>query len=333
VRVLPFNGTVTVLAGVALLLLFGAGRPARAQILFFDSDATINTDISGNDVVVGSVNPNPFTVTVADGAKITNNSSVDGHFGLETYRRSTLDVLGGDIEGDISAFDSSTVNLAGGTAGIVTAFGTSRVNLNGGTAITLDSNDDSLVNVKAGSVFGLSGLGNGTFHVTGGTVSGDIFLDGNSLLRVDGGTLLGVTTAANTSVVGIFGGAVEHVDAFDSSAAFILGGRFSNQAFAAFNDGVVNVYGNGLTLSNPVAGDLYGFSGVYYTLTGTLAKGQALTTSYFDEGGTLGDPVAGINLINGVTLAPEPGTLGLLACGVALLVMAVYFGGRSGGTG
>lgn len=57
----------------AAFLSFALARAASAQTLFYDADATINTDISGYDVVIGTVNPNPFTVTIAPGALVDYN--------------------------------------------------------------------------------------------------------------------------------------------------------------------------------------------------------------------------------------------------------------------
>jgi len=103
-----------------------------------------------------------------------NSAVAEDH--VEVYNSTTVNLLtGGEISGNLKAYDNSTVNVSGGTIGDgLWAWDNSTVNVSGGSITgDLDAYDSSTVNVSGGSIGDdLKAYDNSTVNVSGGTICG-----------------------------------------------------------------------------------------------------------------------------------------------------------------
>jgi hypothetical protein len=93
----------------------------------------------------------------------------------DAYNTSTVDITGGGDAGPghtIRAYDSSTVNLSGGSADSLRAYDSSTMNLSGGSVDHLYVNESSTVNLSGGSVDYLYVNESSTVNLSGGSVDG-----------------------------------------------------------------------------------------------------------------------------------------------------------------
>ena len=137
----PTRRALSPLLGLAALAALGpAARPADATQLNFDT--TINYAIN-SDVFVGSSDSNgdpPFSPTV----NLVSGGSIDGIVQINTA--SVFNMRGGSISDELWSFDTSTVNVSGGSVGSfvgaiepyhinssLTTYNHSAFNISGGT--------------------------------------------------------------------------------------------------------------------------------------------------------------------------------------------------------
>ena len=140
--------------------------------------------------------------------------------------------------------------------------------------------DNSTVSMIAGGEIGLdvSVLDTSTFIMNGGTAGSTVHVTGSSTFILNGGLVQSFVEAEGShSVINIHGGSF-------TDLRFVQGGT-------------INIYGSNLQ-----------FDG--FTVTGTLADGEALHAGVFQTGN--------LNLI----AVPEPSTLILAACGAIGLLFA-----------
>ena len=252
----------------ATLVLFAFAPAASAQYIFFPIDATINSTISGNAIV-----------------GYANFEGLD--FG--SYPTSpTINVVSGSfITGELSAYNSSTVNVSGGVTGYLTTQTNSTANVSGGLITrSLTAYNSSVVNVSGGIINnGLYAFNSSVVNISGGVIN--YYLRANSgTINVSGGTINSGLYSNNGGTLNVSGGALTDL--------------------IAYGDGTINIFGTGLTsaLINPSARGAYS----EYALSGALSSGDSLSgIEVFVQNGT----GAQFSLIN-TTVTPEPGSFALL---------------------
>ena len=109
------------LVSIAAITLISVAPIAYAQYTFFPNDATINYAINTYSNYVGYANISDITATPRKNpTSPTINFVTGGSIGgfLDAYNSSTVNVSGGSIGSigsDLHAYDSSTVNVSGGS--------------------------------------------------------------------------------------------------------------------------------------------------------------------------------------------------------------------------
>ena len=276
---------LTVLLATAFVL------PAKAQITydaahrvyFVTGDATINTDVSGNDVYVGIDNATsfktlsgPITLTVADGATVTS-------FGGVAYP------VGGN----------NPYTYIG-----LYVFGNNRVNITGGSVRIAFS----LGNTPADA----------TLSISGGTVNNAYSFNTTS---ISGGRVNDAKFYAD-SMTSISGGSIGELYGFDNSVINITGGTFDTNTIRLYKNTVANFFGTGLGIAlTGIGSDSLG-AYTKYVLSGTLQNGQSIKgvtlRDYGDGGFQVGNGAGSAAVyFNGAAAqvsatAPEPGSVALL---------------------
>ena len=327
--VLPLSLTAFVLLGVSA----SAQNPTiQDNIYYYTDTATINTDISGNDVVIGrspagavgapgdvnlgTTDATKFTVTMATGAKTTYNGNDlnDGYKSLNIYNFNTLNVVDGDIL-EAVGHDDSIINVSGGTSGTaggagIVAAGNSTANISGGTTKGAGRNT-SKVFITGGTVPRLEMYDNATAtisdtvnvdtiiafdasttNVTGGTVK-EADIIGQTTLNVSGGS---ITTAfiSNDSSFVMTGGTVTDLNGYRNSVLNLYGGTITNPIHLQ-DLSFLTIYGHDLTFSLTGAYSDAGRDGLIYSVNGFLGNDlNASTFTIYDQ--NTGTPSSGSSL-------------------------------------
>ena len=288
---------------------------ARAQIIydaanrayFVTSDATIKTDVSGNEVFVGKDNatnfstlPGPITLNVTIGAIITgfgNNAYPDqGYYnGLNVFGDNFANISGGAME-RVLGYNASSVNISGGTMRNVLGYNASALKISGGTMRIVNGHDTSAVKITGGTVNSyVEGYETSAVKISGGTVKAVSGRDASSV-SISGGTVYDAY-GYSASSVGISGGMLNNVYGSAASALNISGGTVSgnvvSQGACAVNisggrmgriyelGGTLNLYGSGFARTGISPGNYLGIAGTFSTLTGILLDGAALNVPFF----------------------------------------------------
>jgi hypothetical protein len=244
---------------LVLLALTVCSATAQAQnpvvqgsLLYYTDSAAINSDISGNDVVLGKAPGglfahsdgdtdilNGYILTLQPGSIVTNNAVADGYMGVHLFNYATLQVTGGTVasitaRNNSSAYitsatntraygyDSSTINVYNGTFTSIENFHNSTVNISGGRVVDAAGRDNAIVNIQDGQHGTLTGYNASRFSVAGGTV---FRLDngGNGSSTVTGGFLARVDARENR-VVDLKGGRSDSAFAYGNGEIRITGG-------------------------------------------------------------------------------------------------------------
>ena len=297
-RPLAIKALFAVSLGITAALSAHA-QTVEGSIYYYTDAATINTDISGNDVVLGKTPGGtfadakgdtniltPYTVTVEAPANITGNSNNynDGYYGFQTYNNTTLNINGGNIGFTAWGFDTSTININGGKVHDATSSG-GTVNIKGGTTdVSYSNGSKGVVNISGGTVGTATGFfslrGSGTFNVTGGTISGGQYSYlGSGILNVFGGTVTS-TISGGDGEINLSGGTSSKVES-GGAAINITGGTMGDIGLSGFS--VLNVSGSGFATS--AANERWSYDYNYgalgrvadYSITGNLADGTAFS--------------------------------------------------------
>ena len=255
----------------ALVLAFVPAAPAAPMTVYITTNETI-----------GTLPPKPVIVTIgyADASHSVafsptvgfNGSSSDPSL-INTYNSSMLNVTGGTLT-ELTAYDSSTMNISGGLAsGTISADDNATLNITGGNEESVFANGSSTVNFSDASTGALEAVG-GTVNMTSGTV-GYAYL-GAGTFNLEGGSITG---PENMQI--------------------------------GYASGTLNVYGSGLSFFPSSAPPLDGSYSVI-GISGTLLDGSTLNVNV-EYTTSIGYD---INLIN----VPEPSTfvLALIASVVGI---------------
>ena len=167
-------------------------------------------------------------------------------------------------------------------------------NINGSVAVA----DNSIGNLNGVHSSGIEGFDNGVLNVH--DFSGVFRMHDSSVAQVSGGN--GDFALYNDSVANVSGGTWGTNELYDNSIVNLTGGQLGYmEAYAMFDNSVLNVFGTGLSLEHD--------SGAYWNLRGTLADGTQIPDFkpivIFDN--------AVVNLYE----IPEPSTLIFAAFGFA----------------
>jgi hypothetical protein len=126
---------------ITLCLVLAAMVPSARATLILSSNATIDAPVFDTVQVVDGPNP-PTVVDMLDGGYIYGHLGVLGH--------SVFNLRGGQVDDDVAANDSATLNIFGGLIGPsdidVAAYGSSVINVYGGML------GDDLAAVQSGTV-------------------------------------------------------------------------------------------------------------------------------------------------------------------------------------
>jgi hypothetical protein len=242
----------------ALLLALGAAAPARATTTI-STDTTISTaQPAGDYLVTGTA-----VLTIA---------------------------AGGAITGNVTASDSSTVNLLDGGSISNTAL------------VALIANNSSTVSISGGSISGAVcvDVRGGTVSISGGSISGD---DG---VLVDGGT---ASSAGGTVAAGFYGVLV------DGGTASISGGSISAGIYGVrVEGGTVNVSGG--TISGRVGVFVEGGT---VSISGGTISGTSFGFGVLVKGGTVsisGGSISGA--VEATFILSRSATLTIFGCNLQL---------------
>lgn len=263
-----------------------------AAIILADQAIAV-TFADGGIHIVSDAETYPFeSVEVRDGVggAPTALSVVGGQIGtfsagsLTVFDSSEVNVSGGLIN-QLFAEDESIVEVSGGQIGLLRTMDTASLVVSDGRML-LGIGGNSTVEISGGSFLqGSEARGSSTVIVHDGTFLFDFILRDNAIAEIRGGTFTNGPGVTDFAVLHIFGGVI-------GPSIFTLPGQTPA-------DPRMIIYGSGF---NFPFGDLSASSGM---LTGTLADGTPLNTSFIRQPGTtitLAVPEAGCGPLLGVGL-------------------------------
>ena len=239
--------------------------------------------------------------------------------------KGTLNMYGGHTQ-SILQVDSGVANLYGGIVygidGGMYLTGTGIVNLRGASV------PDGMIfsgygqfNMYSGSIQHIIAYIDPTVRILGGKI-GSIDYSGEKSLYIGGNATIdtiqvyapsltlfvgGTMNSVNLEGGGVFnGGTIEKRLTLGGATYDFSGGRFRG-VIAVYGDSTLNFYGKNLKLSSATTGELDGFTGDFYHISGTLIDGSPIESPVFLRS----DFNSTINLI----AAPEPSVVILMLIG------------------
>ena len=158
---------------------------------------------------------------------------------LDTYDSSTVDISGGSV-GYIRAYETSTVDISGGSVHYLRPYNTSTVHISNGLVSMIDTYDSSTVDISGGSVaVDSSFYAYGTVNISGGSVDNILYAYGT--MNMFGNGSVDYLVAYGT--VNISGGSVNNIlNAYGTSAVDISGGSVSSE-LGAYDNSTVDISG------------------------------------------------------------------------------------------
>ncbi len=178
------------LVSVSALAVIGTAPMAHAQsYTHFTVDTTIDYAVPTRNAVVGYALgeygyyyiPSSPTVSLVPGG------SVNGSF--EVYNSSTVNISGGSV-GGLDTHNSSTVNISGGSVGGLDTEGSETINISGGVVRLLYTLQSSTVNLSGGSILGsVDATDLNTINISGGSIGGSLFAFRSSVFNFYGSGL------------------------------------------------------------------------------------------------------------------------------------------------
>jgi len=278
-RPTPHFQAVPALLGVGALLL--CAGPTRAQTLTLSgpNGGGSSATVSGTGTAITGIN-----TTFGGGAGPSTSSYQRG---IAAY--GALNLQNGGSFQNITAGQSGTVNVFGGTVGTVTDQSgvssiTSTINISGGTVTTV-TDDQGRVNISGGTVQNVGAdtsdaLQTGPITISGGNVQN---VNTPYSLTVSGGTLGSV----NAFFASVSGGMIQTLNIsgsipFFNAGASISGGSFqfiTNSDF--FGNNTINITGTNLQeIGTPTGANNDGV----FQLIGLLSDGETLNAQYTQSG-------------------------------------------------
>lgn len=306
---------------IAIVFLMIVPKEVLAADYLEDGEQHIIDSVyeSANIYLDYNVSNTPGThLELAEGGRVTgsivayNTSSVQISGGsvpfLQGTDNSTISMIDGEIGGILRAWGNSTVNFSGGSIGDrLWIKDQSFVTMNGGTVL----NDvyvqmDSKAYISNGSIEEIYTTQNGQLSLSGGSVR-YLWTEDNSSITITGGLITDDLYVSDDSTVSMAGGEIADILYVRNNGILYLEGS----DFQVVDDyGLTTELSPGDTFKSVLELNEYGsYSG---TLTGTLSDGS-LMDNYFViyETGLYGGDCD-------IVIIPEPATLSLLALGAFL---------------
>jgi hypothetical protein len=267
-RALSLVRNTVALTALSALALGGSLTAASAQDVFYTAGTST---IDATQSVLGNA-------WVGLDAQFNSTDPNTGN----PYNATVNVVTGGSVGGQLDAFNSSQVNVSGGSVSLLQALNSSQVTVSGGSVSELFADHSSQVNVSGGSVSVLEAQNSSQVNVSGGSFS-VLLADHSSQVNVSGGTFGQFTFGDGTFTS-------PNVNFYDRSS------------------GGFTLIGHNLAATN-VGTDLTRGGGTDYTLTGTLLDGTNLSGYVLDLGN------ASTVTLQNVTSAAVPELSSLLGFG------------------
>ena len=163
-----------------VIVIFTLNSTETLGTIEFRSDAIIQEGDDYYESIYVYDTPPDFTTIEMTGGLVS---------WLESYDSSTINVSGGTVNNSLRAYDSSTINVSGGAIEELFSFEHSTVNFSGGemTGTFFVAYGSSIANVSGGTTVGLFGQDNSTINISGGTITG--YLAAHSagcIINIDG---------------------------------------------------------------------------------------------------------------------------------------------------
>ena len=275
----PHFQAAPALLGIGALLLCAGSVRAQTLTLSGPNGGGSSATVSGTGTAVTGTN-----TTFGGGAGPGTSSYQTGFAAYGTLNLQT----GGSFQ-SITAGQSGTVNVSGGTVGTVTDQSgvssiTSTINISGGTVTTV-TDDRGRVNISGGTVQNVGAdspdpNNTGPITISGGNVQN---INTPYSLGVSGGTL----GSATAYFAGITGGTIQTLNISGSSPFFSGGANISGGSFqfitntSFFGDNTINITGTNLQeIGTPTGANNDGV----FQLIGLLSDGETLNAQYTQSG-------------------------------------------------
>lgn len=308
------------------LLAYALAAPAAQATVFVTTDHTVAAGTawdssfgSQQNVYVGQASSGSFVsgvdLDIVAGAFLNGDLRAHGDSRTAIYGGSFTHYANGYLVSGLTLSESAQVRLAGSTV----RFGVATVA------------DSASFRMEDGRVDGIQVTGAATARVTGGLILSQnsfTIAEANGIgarLDLAGGQIGGFVRAAGGGSVAVSGGNYSTLFSYNGliEVAGGLGADNGRLGTGAGGLGKFMLYGSDFALSNAQVGSYYDPTywisglGVSYVLTGTLANGQTIRASYFEEGLSLGQ--APRNIAFAASPVPEPGNVAMLLLGLPLL--------------
>ena len=262
--------------------------------------------------------------TLWDSQQMTVDTS---HWAGTLYDQSRARIVpGGSVTSWLSAYNSSAVDISGGSLGGLRTYDTSAADISGGSVdYTLETHNASTVHISGtGYVNTFYAYDTGAVDISGGGYVNWLRADNTSAVNISGGRVEDLY-AVSTSTVAISGGTVVDLYAYNTSAVNISGGGYVNALYTYdlitvdFARGkVAHLYAGGTSTVTFHGQDF--LLGPGLSLDGDRVLGTGVLSGECFDGGHWTVNID-LNASGATILAiPEPATLSLLALGSAMLV-------------
>jgi hypothetical protein len=327
-------GSVVHVTGGSILQRTGSGT------VHYDNVTVPALDISGDSTTnLTNVNVQALTLSQTAVVGLNNDSTVNaihlievsedavlqadnGHVETLTARdRAWLIMNGIDVD-NLQAYDASRINFIDGYLSAASLVGRTELLIQGGQV------DQLLVN---GSISAVAA----TVEVTGGTIDAAELI-GKIEATITGGSITSLDIGDQVNAI-IGGGIIGSLNIRDQSVTTVVGGDIEPNTIRLFGNGLINLYGNDLSL-NPdgVGSDSFG-TFTRFLLSGTLANGDTLDSINlltYDGALAIGDPNLGAANPGSVRFFPVPelSTFSLTLLAMATAGLRLYKGQRGGVT-
>ena len=327
-----YRFSVRALPIVAALVAATCATPAFAQ-LTLDGNAyyttaadTLAADISGFDVFVGKTSlanfatvPGNATLTINPGATVTGFGDTypdtESYYGIAIFDNYGVTVTGGDVD-EITAYDTSRLDIADGTFADIGMRDTSTATVTGGTFASFYIYDTSAADITGGDFNTIETQGFAIMNISLANVVGATAYD-NSVMNLTGGDS-GRVVSHNDGVVNISGGTHADFGGFEFGVINVSGGTISG-TFNLYESSTINFFGTGFTTSYAGSGfDFQNNECDAFDVSGTVGGVLKSYVVNVRNAGTPDPTPRRFNFLAPVVV-PEAGTLALLGLGCWVL--------------
>ena len=290
----------------ALTIALAAAKPAAANDLFLTSGSYDATDATYSNIYAGedssghfSNNGVPYVATL----NVKSGANLATAFG---YNTSTMNISGGSVYQTLCG-NSSTMSITGGNVHYASGYNSSTMNITGGSVLEAFGYNSNTMNISGGAMIRSAfGSDNSTTNISGGSVSNAIGSE-VSTFNISGGSLL-YAKCSICSTFNISGGTLPNgLELYEStSTANFIGAGLSYVYNGYNNRNPTEHYFDAFTISGTFAGASQSYQ--VYLYNPDDASGTANST-----------PRQFVFYGQSVTAVPEAGTLALASIGFAVV--------------